>query len=150
MTTPYMAVYDMFLLSINDVELLYPFKDETEENYQKRLGNVLKGYLKKAIVRFRSFETNLEYDDSKDEFKNGLRDIEIEILALLMLKEYYRKKLNFLASLKHSFSDKDWKSHDKSNQMNQYRQLLKETDNEIRLLTIKRSFEGDNGERMRW
>lgn len=101
-------------------------------------------------MKFSHTSTKLTRNDQTQTFDNDLRDVEIEIIGLLMLREYYRKQLNFLASLKHSFSDKDWKSHDKANQMNQYRQLLKEIQDEIKQLTVANSYQTDNGDAEWW
>lgn len=160
MGTPYTRCYEAFMGHLDDYELLYPFDDETPEEFDTRLNYTFMQYFNSAIVKLTNAITSLERDDNKQvtetdmegnsnvtygEFLNNLRPIEIEIIGLLMLKEYYRKKLNFLSSLRHSFSDRDWKSHDKSNQMNQYRQMLKEIDNEIDMLSIKNSFIDDKG-----
>ena len=148
--TPYEDCYDVFLSSINDAEILYPLQGETEEEYQDRIDTLLFTLFKLAVTRFPNSKTNLKRDDDLKLFENDLRELEVEIIGLLMLKEYYRKQKNFLVSLKHSFSDKDWKSHDKSNAMNQYRQLLKEISEEIRQLIISNSYQTDNGDTEWW
>ena len=148
--TSYQDVYDVFLRHIDDVEILYPLADETDEEHQERLSILCYEYLKGAIARFFYSETPLIRDDANNSFENTLREVEVEILGLYMLREYYRKKLNFLASLRHSFSDKDWKSHDKSNAMNQYRQMLKEVEKEIEELRTSNSMFDSNGNLTGW
>lgn len=148
--TSYQDVYDVFLRHIDDVEILYPLEDETDEEHQERLSILCYEYLRGAISRFFYAETPLTRDDANNSFVNTLRDVEVEILGLYMLREYYRKKLNFLASLRHSFSDKDWKSHDKSNAMNQYRQMLKEAEKEIEELRTSNSMFDSNGNLTGW
>jgi hypothetical protein len=150
MATSYEKCYDVFLSSTNDAEILYPANGETEEEYQKRIDTLLLDTLKKAVVKFFNPTTKLTRNDTTQMFDNDLRDVEVEIIGLLMIKEYYRKQLNFLASLKDSFSDKDWKSHDKANQMNQYRLLLKEIQDEIKQLTVANSYQTDNGDAEWW
>lgn len=145
MGTPYQDCYDSFLGETDDVKLLFPLSNETEEEFQVRLLGTLEEFFKRAIPKFFGSQTKLTRDDSVSEFENILRPIEIQIIGLLMLKEYYRKQLNFLASLKGSFSDKDFKAHDKSNQMNQYRQLVKEISSDIKDLAIQNSYYGENG-----
>lgn len=148
MQTSYLEVYESFLGSVDDVELLYPIKNhkyqETESEFQERLHLTLIITFKKAIVRFKYPQTNLSRNDATEMFDYKLRPVEIEIISQLMLREYYRKKLNFLASLKHSFSDKDWKTHNQSSQMNQYRQLLKEAELEIREMENDNSYKDND------
>lgn len=148
--TPYQEVYSVFLRNMDDVEILYPLPDETDEEHLERLELICYEYLKSAVARFFYSATPLTMDDTQFIFTNNLRPVEIEILGLLMLKEYYRKKLNFLASLRHSFSDKDWKSHDKSNAMNQYRQMIKELDREISSLKTSNNMFDDTGNLTGW
>lgn len=148
--TPYSKVFDAFLSRIDDVELLYPYDNESEVEFQDRVTTLLKTFLNIAVSKFISSETSLERDDSQEYFYNDLRDLEVEILSLLMMKEYYRKKMNFLVQLKHSFSDKDWKSHDKSNQLNQYRQLVKEIDAEVRSLINQNALVDNAGNPTGW
>jgi hypothetical protein len=129
---------------------LYPSPNETEQEFEDRLHTLLFETFKSAVVRFFNSKTPLTREDSMETFFNDLRPIEIEIIGLYMLREYYRKQMDFLVSLKHSFSDKDFKSHDKSNQLNQYRQLLKETEEEINSLIIKNSYISNAGVRSGW
>lgn len=150
MATPYSDCYDVFLSHINDAEILYPYDEETEELYQNRIHSVCLTMFKRAVVKFFFSQTSLKKDNNTETFENDLRDIEVEIIGMFMLREYYRKQLNFLASLKQSFSDKDWKAHDPSGQMNQYRQMLKETDTEINELIIKNSYTDEAGSLKGW
>lgn len=145
MGTPYSDCYDSFLSHTDDVELLYPYDNETDAEFTDRLNNTFNMLFKSAIVKFRFAKTSLSRNDLLEEFSRDLRPIEIEIIGLLMLKEYYRKKLNFLVQLKHSFSDKDWKSQDKSNQMNQYRHIMSEVDEEIKQLIVGNSYTTSDG-----
>lgn len=150
MATSYEDIYNVFLRSVNDVEILYPLEGETESEYDSRIEELLFQLFDSAIVKFPYSQTSLSRDNTTQAFNNDLRDIEVEIIGLLMLREYYRKQLNFLVSLKHSFSDKDWKSHDKSNQMNQYRQLLKEIESEIKELILNNTYRDDSGKAEWW
>jgi hypothetical protein len=145
MATSYEEVYDVFLSQLDDVEILYPFSTETEEEYQIRLNTILLQYLNRAINKFTNPVTSLDRDDTTLTFNNTLRKLEIEIIGMSMLKEYYRKKLNFLAQLKNSFSDKDWKSHDNSSQMNQYRQMINELETDINKLKVRNTFTDEKG-----
>lgn len=148
--TSYQEVYDVFMREVNDIEILYPMTNESEEDYRTRVGYICLESLKGVIPRFFFSKTKLTCNHQTEMFENTLRPIEIEILGFMMLKQYYRKQLNYLASLKHSFSDKDWKSHDKSNAMNQYRQMIKEAQNEIDLLTTNNEYFDDDGNMVGW
>lgn len=150
MSTSYTECYEVFLRYVNDSSILYPSPNETEQEFEDRLHTLLFETFKSAVVRFFNSKTPLTREDSMETFFNDLRPIEIEIIGLYMLREYYRKQMDFLVSLKHSFSDKDFKSHDKSNQLNQYRQLLKETEEEINSLIIKNSYISNAGVRSGW
>lgn len=150
MATSYSECYDIFLNHINDVDILYPFQNETQQEYEDRVRSILLSTFRLAIVKFNFSQTNLSRDDKTEMFVEDLRQIEIEVIGLLMLREYYRKQLNFLASLKHSFSDKDWKSHDKANQMNQYRQMIKELQEEIKNLVVNNSYTSTEGKLEGW
>jgi hypothetical protein len=150
MATSYEEVYESFLSNIKDKKILYPLEGESEQQYQDRLATYLLSTFKKAVPKFIGAKTNLSRNDTIEMFINDLRPLEIEIIGLLMLKEYYRDQLNFLASLNLSFSDKDWKSHEKSNQMNQYRQMLKEITDEIRVLVVQNGAYDNNGTYLGW
>jgi hypothetical protein len=150
MATPYESCYKVFLRHLTDVDFLYPMQNETETDFQIRITNYMFEMFQSAVVHYFNSSTSLERDDIIQTFVNDLRPVEIEIVGLYMVKEYYRKQLNFLASLKDSFSDKDWKSHDKSNQMNQYRQMLKETEEEIEALINANSYSNEYGKYEDW
>jgi hypothetical protein len=150
MATSYEKCYEVFLRLVNDVEVLYPLEGESDTDFQLRIDTLLLEMFKSAVVKFSNPITSLKRNDATLTFDNDLRDVEIEIIGMFMLREYYRKQLNFLVALKHSFSDKDWKSHDKANQMNQYRQLLKELEDEIKPLVIDNTFKADDGSSEWW
>jgi hypothetical protein len=150
MGTPYSDCYDAFLEHIEDVNILYPYEGETEQEFEDRTDTLLFSFFKKAVSRFYYSKTPLARNDMLQMFNNDLRPVEIEIIGMMMLREYYRKQMNFLIALKHSFSDKDWKSHDKSNQLSQYRQLLKDTQQEIKQLIVDNSLVSDTGQLEEW
>lgn len=150
MSTPISKCYDAFLSHMDDNDLFYPFSDETEDEFEERLEDTCNQYFRQAIVKFFFSKTSLEIDEVRATFVNDLRPIEIEIIGLLMVKEYYRKKLNFLSRIGYSYSDKDWKNHDKSSQMNQYRQMLKEIDEEINALILRNSYTTNTGSFTSW
>lgn len=150
MATSYEECYEVFLRHINDSTILYPMANESDSDYEDRLHNILFETFKSSIVKFFNSQTLLSRDDNSEMFVNDLRPLEVEIVGMYMLREYYRKQMNYLASLKHSFSDKDFKSHDKSNEWNQYRQIIKELNDEIDNLIIKNSFADNDGRLQGW
>lgn len=149
MSTSYDECYEVFLSNINDADILYPLEEESQVEYKIRLQNILLQTFKNAIIHYTSTHTSFERDDTTQQFVNSLKDIEIAIIGLLMVIEYYNKQLNYLVGLKGSFSDKDWTSHDKSAQMSQYRQLINEKKKEIKALMLANSFY-DNGTVQLW
>jgi hypothetical protein len=150
MATPYESCYEVFLRHIKDESFLYPLDDEFDVDFENRITGSLLELFKSAVVHFFSASTSLKRDDTTQMFVNNLREVEIEIIGLYMIREYYRGQLNFFASLKDSFSDKDFKSHDKGNQMNQYRQMLKEIEDEISILIINNSQSDNDGKYVDW
>jgi hypothetical protein len=150
LATPYSKCYEVFLRHLNDMDFLYPKDGELDTDFQVRITNTMFEIFQGAVVHFFDSTTILKRDDINQTFENDLRPVEIEIIGLYMVRDYYRKQLNFLASLKDSFSDKDWKSHDKANQMNQYRQMLKEIEDEIEGLINANSYADDYGQYEDW
>lgn len=150
MATSYEVCYDVFLDNINDVEILYPVGDETELEHTERVHAVCLAMFKRAVGKYFFCQTSLEKNDTTETFTNTLRQVEIEIIGLMMLREYYRKQLNFLASLKQSFSDKDWKSSNPATQMTEYRQLMKDTKTEINELIKNNSYVDNSGDLQGW
>jgi hypothetical protein len=145
MATPYELPYDVFLDNIDDPQILYPKEDETEIEYDERIQDTLLSMLKRAVIKFKHSATKLDRDDTNKIFLYDLREVEIEIIGMMMLKEYYKKRLNFLASVKRSFKDKDWQSHDISSHMGKFQNLISETNSEIKTLIADNSFTDDDG-----
>lgn len=75
MATPYEKVYERFLNSISDFNLV-ELDDHT-------FSEMLKDWLHKAIVRTRT-SSDLARDDENEVFNNSLSDLDIELLALGM------------------------------------------------------------------
>ena len=75
MGTPYEKIYERFLNSVSDFNLV-ELDDHT-------LDEMLKDWLHKAIVRART-SSNLSRDDENYVFSNVLSDLDIELLALGM------------------------------------------------------------------
>lgn len=134
-------VYNAFLPYVADeVEWINPYDDETEEEHEMRLREKLNVLFIKSIPKVIGLQHSKKYDKKTGLFEEDLNDKEIDIIVLTMLREYYRDKLNFIVTLKHNYSDKFWKSHDKSAMVNQYRQMIKETEKEIRDSIIQLSY----------
>lgn len=149
MATSYEECYEMFLGKIDDNDILFPACDETNEEHLVRLTQICYSYFCSAIAKAIKFPTPLKRDNVTKMFENELQPIEIECISLLMLKEYYRKKLNYTAKLTNSASDRDWKPHSPANQMNQYRQMIREIEKEVNTCMNQFSYykdgEFDNG-----
>jgi hypothetical protein len=82
MATSYEEVYDVFLSKVDDVEVLYPYVNETDIEYNNRINTLLLSTFKQSVVKFFHSKTNLSRNDSILSFNNDLRPIEIEVLGL--------------------------------------------------------------------
>lgn len=150
--TSFDDIYDVFLTYvIDEVEWINPYDDETEQEHIERIQSKLDSLIMLALPKVHGLQHSKETDRYGRCFLEQLNDKEIDIIALCMLREYYRSKLNFIVTLKHNYSDKFWKSHDKSAMTNQYRQMIKETELEIRNAIIDLSYyDGDTGKFNGW
>lgn len=145
MGTPYDNIFSRFLSFIDDYDFFNLRNGESKEEFDERIEDTLNLYFQRAVAKYTNPVSDLSRDDKMQCFINKIRPLEEEIISLMMLREYYRNKLNFLMGLKGGFSDRDWKNHDKSNKMNQYRQMIKEIEYEIKTLRNENTFSDDNG-----
>jgi hypothetical protein len=145
MATPYELPYDVFLDNVDDPQILYPKEGETDIEYEERIQDTLLSMLQRSVRKFKHSATKLDRDDTNKIFINDLREVEIEIIGTMMLQEYYKKRRNFLVSIKRSFKDKDWQSHDISSHLARFQDLIKETNSEIKTLIVDNSFTDDDG-----
>ena len=113
MATPFQDVYDSFLGKITDFDLASLTDDELKEMLFKRM--------KTAISKFKECRTEIMLDDMFEEFSNTLGDDEIEILATLMLVEWYNPQINNVVLTKQFLSDKDYRVFSQANHLDSLR-----------------------------
>lgn len=100
--TPYSKIYKKFLNKISDVKLL----ELTDEDIQ----DMLHEWFTSAVAKFRKCKNNLsDRDEILERFNVDLLDIEIEILAILMVREWLEPQLNSTLLTAQFFGSKEEK-----------------------------------------
>lgn len=121
MATPYSEVYAAFLRRVSDTDLINLSEAE--------LSNVLKSFLKGAIVQFNKCKQDLSLrDDVLEQFNIDLTDREIEILGALMVVEWLRPIINTSYLLKQTLSTKDFKIYSQANHLDELMKLKREAE----------------------
>ena len=102
MATPYSKIYDRALAKITDYDLaLLPDED---------LHLMLKGWLTSSISKFRKCKSDLSNrDDELRTFNIDLLDVEKEILAVMMAREWLAPQLNSVLITNQVFGGKEEK-----------------------------------------
>ena len=100
MATPYETIYNRALSKIEDPTLaMLPEED---------LENMLHGYLMSAIAKHRKCEHDLsDRDEELRQFNSDLSDLEIEIISLLMCREWVSQQINSVTLTLQVFSGKE-------------------------------------------
>lgn len=100
--TLYSTLYERCLQKLEDPQLaMLPEEDLTE---------MLHGYLMSAIAKHRKCEHDLsDRDEELKQFNFDLSDLEIEILSILMLREYISQRLHSITNVLQVFSGKETK-----------------------------------------
>lgn len=125
--TSYETVYNAFSQKITDYVLL----DLSDTD----LRDLLLRWLKSAIVKTKKCKNNLsDRDDELNTFNSELLDVEIEILASLMVVEWINPQLNSTMYTSQFFGGKDEKFYAQSNQIDGIRNLKKDMQVEARKL----------------
>ena len=101
--TLYSAIYKKFLNKISDVKLLELSDTDIQE--------MLHEWLTSAIAKFRRCKNDLSNrDEVLESFNIDLLDIEIEILAVLMVHEWLEPQLNSTLLTAQVFGSKEKKT----------------------------------------
>ena len=102
MATPYETIYNRALSKIEDPTLaMLPEED---------LENMLHGYLMSAIAKHRKCEHDLsDRDEELKQFNSDLSDLEIEILGILMVREWISVQLHSVVNTLQVFGGKEEK-----------------------------------------
>jgi len=113
--TPVAELYEIFTSRISDYSFISPLRtdDDVEEE--------LYGYLKNAKRQFRrkcKQDLTIETDDQDEKFfVSELTDLELDILATLMLVEYLKPKVLSSDTLRQNMSDKEFQTYSQANHL---------------------------------
>lgn len=98
--TSYETVYNRCLAKIEDPTLAMLPEEDLEE--------MLHGYLLSAIAKHRKCEHDLsDRDEELRQFNSDLSDLEIEIISLLMCREWVSQQINSVTLTLQVFSGKE-------------------------------------------
>ena len=122
MATPYETIYNRALSKIEDPTLaMLPEED---------LENMLHGYLMSAIAKHRKCEHDLsDRDEELKQFNFDLSDLEIEILSILIVREWISQRLHSVTTVMQTFSGKETNFYSQSSHIKE----LREMDDRLRL-----------------
>lgn len=120
--TQYSTLYEKCLSKIEDPTLaMLPEED---------LENMLHGYLMSAIAKHRKCEHDLsDRDDELKQFNFDLSDLEIEILSILMVREWISVQLHSVVNVMQVFGGKEEKWFSQASHIKE----LREMDDRLRL-----------------
>jgi hypothetical protein len=125
--TSYDTIYELFSQKIT----AYVMLDLSDED----LRVLMLHWLKSSIVKTKKCRNDLSNkDDGLQAFNIDLDDVEIEILACLMVAEWITPQLNSTAFTSQYFGGKDEKFFAQSNQINALRLMKKDMQIEARKL----------------
>lgn len=109
--TSFQKIYNRFLNKITSYKLLELSDQDVQE--------MLYHWLMAAIPKFRRCKSDLSLrDDEVLEFKEDLLDIEVEILALLMVNEWLEPQINSELYVSQFYGGKEEKMFSQSSHLN--------------------------------
>ena len=122
MATPYETIYNRALSKLEDPTLaMLPEED---------LENMLHGYLMSAIAKHRKCEHDLsDRDEELKQFNFDLSDLEIEILSILIVREWISQRLHSVTTVMQTFSGKETSFYSQASHIKE----LREMDDRLRL-----------------
>lgn len=116
MATSYEEIYNLAANKITDPEIALLLPEDIEELFH--------GYLISAIPKFRKCKNDLsDRDDELRQFNVDLLDVEKEILAILVVREWLQPQLYSALLTKQVFSDKEQKYYSQSSHLSGLRAL---------------------------
>ena len=116
MATTYDAIYNIAASKITDPEIALLSSDDLEEMFHD--------YLISAISQFRKCKNDLSNrDDELRQFNVDLLDVEKEILAILVAREWLQPQLYSALLTKQVFSDKEQKHYSQASHISELRAL---------------------------
>lgn len=110
MATPYTDIYDAFLSKIKD----YDFGELKEEVVEYDLHKLLLG----AIVYFNIPENPFEMDEDEKEFSIDFTNEEVQIIATLMKREWFRRIIANTDVLIQKFGEADFAFKSQASHLN--------------------------------
>lgn len=114
--TSYETIYNRALSKIEDPMLI----QLPEEDFE----SMLHGWLTSAIAKHRKCTHDLsDRDDELRQFNVDLTDIEQEILAILMVREWLAPQLNSVTLTSQVFGGKEEKFYAQANHLSELREL---------------------------
>lgn len=116
MATTYDAIYNIAANKITDPEIALLPQDDLEEMFHD--------YLISAISQFRKCKSDLsDRDDEIRQFNADLLDVEKEILAILVVRQWLQPQLYSALLTKQVFSDKEQKYYSQAQHISELRAL---------------------------
>lgn len=129
--TSYEDIYGRFAQKITDFKML--------EMNDEDVRDMMNGWMKSAIAKFRRCQHDLsDRDDDLEEFSFDLLDIELEILAELMVGEWLAPQLNSVLYTSQFFGGKEEKFYAQANQLDKLLALQRRS--EIRAQKLMRDY----------
>lgn len=120
--TSYETIYNRALNKLEDPQLAQLPEEDLEE--------MLHGYLLSAIAKHRKCEHDLsDRDEELKKFNSDLSDLEIEILSILMLREWISQRLHSVTTVLQTFSGKETSFYSQAAHIKE----LREMDDRLRL-----------------
>ena len=114
MATSYEEIYNLAANKITDPEIALLSQEDIEELFH--------GYLISATTKFRKCKNDLSNrDDELRQFNVDLLDVEKEILAILVAREWLQPQLYSALLTKQVFSDKEQKYYSQSSHISELR-----------------------------
>ena len=144
MSTKITKVYASFLRKLSD----YKFSDSDREYVEE----TIYGYYESARAEFHQCPKDLStnHDDTTDYIvaediiiNSSLSDSEVEILAMLMLVEYFKPIIIRNETLEQALGDSDFNIYSQANHINQLKDLYKELKRETNVKVGRYTFVGD-------
>ena len=138
--TKYTEIFDMFLNKISDIKLMSLSDDEVED--------LLLSYMNSSISKMKKCKSDLSLRNNKTQsFRADLLDIEKEIIATGMVKEWLEPQLNSTLYTNQFFGGKEEKFFAQANQLEKLQALSHKAELESRKLArdyTYQSFINDN------
>ena len=126
MATPYEKIYNRFLNSTTDFNLV-ELDDYT-------LNNMLKEWLYSAIINVRTSTNLSERDDEEECFTNDLSEQDVELLSMGMRLAWLDQRINSTEYTKLFVGGKEEKFYSPSSQLSELRALRADTLREMQQL----------------